>query len=432
LLRVPTQETQLAYYTGVISDNLISEITQTAERLRGCRIIHVNATPAGGGVAEILQSLVPLMCNVGIDAEWYVIEPDTAFFRVSKTLHHCLQGDGRNLSPEDVNTYLEYNRKTACAVTAMGLTADLWLIHDTQVLPLIHYLDSPPGVWVCHVDTTRPNETVREILRPYMHDYRMIVASMPEYLPAGNNSCRTVAFPPAIDPFIPKHRTLELCQAREVLARLGLDPNRPLVSQVSRFDRWKDPWGVIDAYLLARKEVPGLQLALVGAMTAGDDPDANEVLADVEQYAGSDPDIHLFSDPLVIGDPEVNAFQSGSDVIIQKSTREGFGLTVAEAMWKRTPVIGGNCGGIRLQIKNGETGFLVDDIPSCAKSIVTLLKDRKLARRIGEAGRESVRQNYLMPRLLRDYLHLVLNAMDGRAPTTYPHPRTTATIIGNN
>ncbi|HEY41145.1 MAG TPA: glycosyltransferase [Dehalococcoidia bacterium] len=432
MLRVPTKETELAYYTGVISDSLLSEITQTAERLRGCRIVHVNATPAGGGVAEILQSLVPLMCNVGIDAEWYVIEPDADFFRVSKTLHHCLQGDGRNLSPEDIEIYLEHNRKSACTAKAMGLAADLWLIHDAQVLPLIRYLNSSPGVWVCHVDTTRPNETVREILHPYMCDYRMLVASMPEYLPAGNNSCRTVVFPPAIDPFIPKHRPLDFCQARKVLARLGLDPDRPIVSQVSRFDRWKDPWGVIDAYHIARKEITGLQLALVGAMTAGDDPDACEVLADVQQYSGSDPDIHLFSDPFVIGDLEVNAFQSGSDVIIQKSTREGFGLTVAEAMWKRTPVIGGNCGGIRLQIRNGETGFLVDDTPSCAQTMVTLLQDRKLARKIGEAGRESVRQNYLMPRLLRDYLHLVLNAVDGRGPAAHPQPETTATVFSNN
>jgi len=417
LLKVLTKERELTRYVDVVSDSLLSDIALTAEKLRGCRMVHVNATPAGGGVAEILQSLVPLMRDVGIDAEWYVIEPDATFFRVSKNLHHCLQGNGHNLSPEDIEIYLEHNRKSACASKSMELTADLWIIHDAQVLPLLRYMDSALGIWVCHVDTTRPDETVCGLLRPYMRDYSMILASMPEYLPEGSNSDRTVVFPPAIDPFIPKHDALEFHQAREVLAMLGIDPERPLVSQVSRFDHWKDPWGVIDAYRLAREEIPELQLALVGAMTAGDDPDACEVLLDIEKYAGADPDIHLFSDPLIIRDLQVNSFQSGSDVIIQKSTREGFGLTVAEAMWKRTPVIGGNCGGIRFQISDGNTGFLVDDIPTCAQRIVTLLKDNELAKMIGEAGRESVKRSYLMPRLLRDYLYLALKVLDGNGPT---------------
>ncbi|MFQ6122784.1 MAG: glycosyltransferase, partial [Dehalococcoidales bacterium] len=205
-------------------------------------------------------------------------------------------------------------------------------------------------------------------------------------------------------------------EARAKLARLGIDPARSLVSQISRFDYWKDPWGVIDAYRLARKEIPGLQLALVGAMTANDDADAIEVFTSVREHAADDADIHLFSDPLVISSIEVNAFQSGSDIIIQKSIREGFGLTVAEAMWKGTPVVGGDCGGIRLQIRDGETGFLVSDVSSCADRIVTLLGDPLLSQRIGEAGRESVRRNYLMPRLLRDYLRLILTLVDTKEP----------------
>jgi trehalose synthase len=413
LFKVLTEEKELIRYAGIVSDNLLSEITRSAGKLRGLRIVHVNATPVGGGVAEILKSMVPLMRNVGIDAEWYAIEPDDAFFRVSKTLHNCLQGDGSNLSPDDWDIYLKHNEKAANSLVTKGLTADMWMIHDAQVLPLLHYLNSPLGVWVCHVDTTKPNEIVKGLLHPYMNDYRMIVASMPEYRPNGNNPARTAVFPPAIDPLIPKHKPLDFYEARKALAALGIDPERPIISQVSRFDRWKDPWGVIDAYKLARQEIPGLQLAMVGAMTAKDDAEAQEVLDNVCEYAGSDPDIHIFSDPLLICDPEVNAFQSGSDIILQKSTREGFGLTVTEAMWKARPVIGGDCGGIRHQIDNGRNGFLVDDATSCARSIVTLLKDQALARRLGKAGRESVRRNYLMPRLLRDYMHLALRVVNG-------------------
>ena len=431
MLKVPIQEVQLAQYSGFFPDGLISSIISTAEKLRGMRIVHVNATPVGGGVAEILQSLVPLMRSVGIDAEWYAIEPNDSFFRVGKTLHHCLQGDGESLSYDDIDLYLGHNEKAAHTAAALGLTADLWLIHDAQVLPLLHYLGSPPGVWVCHVDATRPNGTVMELLRSYMNDYKIIVASMPEYLPEEKSADRVFVSPPAIDPLIPKHRPLDFDKAREVLAGLGIDPGRPLVTQVSRFDRWKDPWGVIHAYRLARKEVPTLQLALVGAMTADDDYEALDVLSSVQQYAGEDPDIHLFSDPLVIGDLEVNAFQSGSDIIIQKSIREGFGLTVAEAMWKGTPVIGGDCGGIRLQIHDGETGLLVNDIASCARSIVTLINDRALARSMGEAGRESVRKSYLMPRLLRDYLQVVKSAMNGNGSSFHSERQFNAPFMDN-
>ncbi len=428
MFKVLTEEKELIRYAGIVSDNLLSEITRSAGKLRGLRMVHVNATPAGGGVAEILKSMVPLMRNVGIDAEWYAIEPDNAFFRVSKTLHNCLQGDCSNLSPDDWDIYQKHNEKAANSLLTKGFTADLWMIHDAQVLPLLHYMNSPLGVWVCHVDTTKPNETVKGVLHPYMDDYRMIVASMPEYLPNGNKPGRTVVLPPAIDPLIPKHKPLDYYEARKALAALSIDPERPIISQVSRFDRWKDPWGVIDAYRLAKQEIPGLQLAMVGAMTAKDDAEATEVLDSVCEYAGDDPDIHIFSDPMLICDPEVNAFQSGSDIILQKSTREGFGLTVAEAMWKARPVIGGDCGGIKHQIDNGKNGFLVNDAASCAQSIVALLKDQALARRLGKAGHESVRRQYLMPRLLRDYLHLASKVVNGNGhcSTHSPGPATSS------
>jgi trehalose synthase len=410
--RVSTPKKELDSYAGIISEQLLSEVSQLAEKLRGLHVVHINATPCGGGVAEILKSLTPLMCDVGIDARWYAMSPDEPFFRVSKMLHHCLQGDNSVPSAADMSLYLANNEKAAHTLASMGVTADLWLFHDVQVLPILSHMNSFLGVWVCHVDTTKPNEMARQMLFPYMSRYRTIVASMPEYFPNGANPNDVVVFPPAIDPLQPKHTAMSFGEARRILASLGMDPARPIISQVSRFDHWKDPWGVVDAYRLAREEIPGLQLALVGAMTAKDDYDARKVLASIKRYAGRDPDIYIFSDPLVIGDLEVNAFQSGSDIILQKSTREGFGLTVAEAMWKGRPVIGGNCGGIKHQIHHGVTGFLVDDISSCARRIVTLLEDRTLASLMGNQARESVRKNYLMPRLLRDYLQLASAMLD--------------------
>jgi trehalose synthase len=300
----------------------------------------------------------------------------------------------------------------------MGVGSDIFIIHDAQVLPFIPCLGTDcPSIWVCHVDTTKPNDWVRQTLLPYTHDYQRILFSMPEYHLEGLNPAKVSVFPPAIDPLTIKNMPFTKQEAREKLIKLSIDPARPLVSQVSRFDRWKDPWGVIDAYRLARGKIPGLQLALVGAMNANDDPDAVEVFKSVQKYAANDTDIHLFSDPVVITSIEVNAFQSGSDVIVQKSTREGFGLTVAEAMWKRTPVIGGNCGGIRLQIQDGETGFLVSDVPSCTEKIVTLLEHHELAERMGETGRESVRNGYLVPRLLKDYLKLMQNLVSSGEPS---------------
>jgi trehalose synthase len=413
--KVPTAEVKLGNYFNIVPDDLLAEITRIAESIKGLRVVHVNATPVGGGVAEILKSLVPLMRSAGIEAEWYTIEPDQSFFRVSKALHHSLQGSCAELSREDIELYLAHNQSTAKALDGMGVSADLWLCHDVQVLPLFHYVrNGAPGVWICHVDTTEPDRAVTEILSPYINEYHSMIISVPDYHLNGYNPARILVFSPAIDPLSPKNVALPGYRARELLAGLGISPLKPLVSQISRFDRWKDPWGVVDAYRLAKQEISGLQLALVGVMTARDDPDALEVFNSVQQYAGDDPDIHLFANPLVVGDLEVNAFQSGSEVVVQKSTREGFGLTVAEAMWKGTPVVGGDCGGIRLQICDGKTGFLVGDSSSCAQKIVTLLKDSALSGEIGKAGRESVRENYLMPRLLRDYLRLALSLIDGK------------------
>jgi trehalose synthase len=410
--RVSTRSAGLDGYQGIAAASLLAEVTEAAAKLRGLRVVHVNATAEGGGVAEILKSLVPLMRGVGIDAAWYALSPDTSFFSVSKTLHHCLQGGTCVPSAVDFSLYHSHNEQAVACLKSRGVTADLWFIHDVQVLPMLSFMNSDIGVWICHVDTTQPNEEVRGMLFPYMTGYRRIIASMPEYFPNGNNPTEVVVIPPAIDPLQPKHRAMAYSEARLIMAELGLNTARPIISQVSRFDKWKDPWGVADAYRLAKQEMPELQLAFVGAMTAKDDFDASEILENLQEYCGDDADIHIFADPDRIGDREVNAFQSGSDIVLQKSVREGFGLTVAEAMWKERPLIGGNCGGIRHQISDGENGFLVNGPADCAARIVTLLNNPSLAERMGKAGKESVRNKYLMPRLLRDYLRLAADLVN--------------------
>jgi trehalose synthase len=411
--RVAVQPIALEAYRDIVPDAMLADIATLGRALRGLCLVHVNATPAGGGVAEILKSLVGLMQGIGLDARWYVLEADPAFYQITKKLHHALQGGQEALSEDDMARYLAHMAREAASLEAATAGVDLWIVHDPQPLPIRHHLHSvAPAVWVCHVDTTQPDVGGRQFLLPYIRDYQRLVFSLPEYVFDGLDPTTVAVIPPAIDPLLPKNKVVPVEQAKAVLARLGIDPGRPLVTQVSRFDRWKDPWGVVEAYRLARRKIPELQLALVGVMTARDDPEALEVFQSVQSYIGDDPNIHVFTDPRSIGDLEVNAFQRGSEVILQKSLREGFGLTVAEAMWKGTPVIGGDCGGIRLQIRDGETGFLVPDVFTCAARIVELITNPTLARRLGEAGRASVQQHYLLPRLLLDYLeltaHLVL------------------------
>jgi len=406
----------LESYDSLIEADARHEILSGAQPLKGLRVVHVNATPKGGGVAEILRSLVPMMRGLGIDASWWVLEADEAFFTVTKRLHNGLQGKMTLLRREDVECYWLHNERAASAIELAFGSPDILVVHDPQVMAVPAFLhNGTRTVWHCHLDLTAPTEDVQSRLLPLTQFYARCLVSMPEYAAAGLPLERTVAFPPAIDPFAAKNRHLPLEEARARVVGLGIDCRRPLVTQVSRFDPWKDPWGVVDAYRLARRRVPGLQLALVGALTAVDDPEGAEVWRSVSSYAGDEPDIHIYPQPEVGGnDTTVNAFQTASNVVIQKSIREGFGLTVTEAMWKGTPVIGGDCGGIRLQIEDGVNGYLVSNAVECAERIVDLLDDPHRARVMGAAARENVRRRFLMSRLLLDYLRLFQQIVDGQ------------------
>jgi trehalose synthase len=409
LTPVTVQPRSLTSYRRVLTSDLIQRIRTLSAPLKGLRVIHVNATANGGGVAEILAAIIPLLRDLGIDAQWYVLPPDDAFFNVTKRLHNWMQGKDGQLSRRDRETYLAYSEQVSRDMRSASdeLAADLWVIHDPQPLALQGFVPlAAPAIWRCHIDCSAPNGGVCEFLLPWMRKYDHVLFSLPAFCLDGLSRDRVGLEFPAIDPLAEKNRRLPKQHARTILAGLGIDPERPLVSQVSRFDPWKNPWEAVDSYRLAKKQIPGLQLAMVGVFAASDDPEGPRIYRSVRRYARGDPDIHFFTDPATVGAREINAFQTASAAILQRSTREGFGLTVTEAMWKATPVIGAPVGGIAVQIQDGETGFLATNAESCAQRVIDVVRKPGIARTIGEAARESVRQRFLMPRLLADELEL--------------------------
>lgn len=407
-------------YREIASEAQLDLARDLAAGLRGMRVIHVNSTADGGGVAEILRSMVPLMRDMGLDTHWMVMPGHQAFFEITKKMHNLMQGAEGQLSAEEMSSYLAQSWRVSQEIQKQGISADIWVMHDPQSLPLAAFLPGQAAMWVCHIDTTQPNQGTAAALRPWLEAYPLVVFSLPQYVLPGLEPNTTRIAPPAIDALLQKNRRPDLDTAYSVIARLGIDPRRPLISQVARFDPWKDPWGVIDAYRMVKKERPDVQLALLGVIAAQDDPEAYSIFETVVQHAGDDPDIHLFTDGQQVGEAEVAAVQTAADVIVQKSLREGFGLSVTEALWKGTPVIGGNCGGIRIQITDGQTGFLVDTVEQCAQRVLSLLNDKALAQEMGKAGKEWVRDRFLTPRLMNDYLGYFHELV--RAPQTAPSP----------
>jgi trehalose synthase len=394
---------QLADYASIVGRPLIEEILQRAERLRDKRILHVSATAFGGGVSEILYTLVPLMVDVGLGAEWHVIYGREEFFNATKVMHNALQGSPQDLTEEQWDTWLEYNKINA---HEMSEGWDVCIVHDPQPAALASQVGDKARSWVwrCHIDLSTPNSATLNRLLPHLEPYPAAVFHMPQYVPPGMQG-RAHIVPPAIDPLAPKNMAFSPEDAVYVCEQFGIDVDRPLLTQVSRFDPWKDPLGVIDAYRIVKEQMPEVQLALVGSM-ATDDPEGWDFFNATVAHADADPDIHILNNLNNVGAIEVNAFQSHSDVVIQKSTREGFGLTVTEAIWKARPFIGGDVGGIPLQVANGETGYLVSSVEECARRALEILQDPALGKRLGRAGKEHARRRFLMPRLLRDWLEL--------------------------
>ncbi len=414
---VSTLPRQLSAYEGIASESMLAEIRRLASAFKGLKVVHINATPDGGGVAEILASLVPLSRDLGLHAQWFTLPPDGPFFAATKQIHNWLQGQPGDFTVAHRRTYRNYLESLARRMR--GMEADIWVIHDPQPLPLRSMVPlKGRAIWRCHIDCSTPNMSVQNRLLPWVRAYDQTLFSMRAYTLPGLVPDRVGIQQPCIDPLTPKNRRVPRQQAERIIAQLGIDPKRPLVTQISRFDRWKNPWQAVDAYRLAKRSVPHLQLALVGVFSAKDDPEAPQVYRAVRDYVGADADVHLFTDPDLIGAMEVNALQSESEVILQRSTREGFGLTVTEAMWKGRPVIATPVGGIPGQIDHARTGFLVESAAECAEHIVELLGNPRLARQIGAAAHRSVRARFLLPRLMLDELREYGDLLRGRAGRT--------------
>jgi trehalose synthase len=394
----------LADYTTIASRGLMEQIRALAEPLAGKRVLHLSATAFGGGVAEILYTLVPLMRDAGLETEWRVIYGQEEFFDVTKAIHNALQGNPRGLSDDEQETYRRYNRENA---EALKDEFDFVIVHDAQPGAMIENAREAGRRWIwrCHIDLSTPNRDVLDFLVPWLTSYDATIFHRQAYVPSASSLPPAYIWPPAIDPLAPKNMALSPEDAAYIVDQFGIDVDRPLVSQISRFDPWKDPVGVIDAWRLLRAKHPSTQLALVGSM-AHDDPEGWDYYNQTVAAADGDPDIFILSNLNNVGSVEVNAFQVHSAALIQKSIREGFGLTVTEGLWKARPMVAGRAGGIVDQIQDGETGYLVDSVAECAEALEKIMKDPAEARGMALRGKEYVRRHFLSPRLLRDWLAL--------------------------
>jgi trehalose synthase len=398
-------------YARPAGPEVIDHLRQVARPLAGAKVVHVNSTATGGGVAEILRRLVPLMRELGIEASWELIEGDAEFFATTKTFHNALQGNKVDASRRALENYERINRANAARLRPALEAADFVFIHDPQPAALLRYQQGERHghwIWRCHIDVSRPHRPIWKYLREFVRAYDASVFSLaafaqplphPQYL-----------IHPSIDPISEKNVLLPAREVESVLDRFGLDRARPILLQVSRFDRFKDPVGVIRAYQLVKPHAP-VQLVLAGG-TASDDPEGEDVLAEARDAAAGDPDIHIL---LLPSDAhrDINALQRGATLVLQKSLREGFGLTVTEALWKGRPVIGGDTGGITLQVVDRHTGFLVSTPEGAAFRIRYLLSRPDLIAEMGRKGRKLVRENFLLTRHLREYMTLMLSLRHG-------------------
>ncbi|MDI6753700.1 MAG: glycosyltransferase [Thermodesulfobacteriota bacterium] len=387
---------QLEDYEKLIGGEAVERIRKKARPLQGLHLVNVNSTYYGGGVAELLSSLSLLMNSVGIKTGWGVIQGAPDFFSITKKMHNALQGEEINLSNRKREIYEEVIWENA--VRNHLENHNMVIIHDPQPLPMIkHYKKNGPWIWRCHIDLTNPNKELWNYLVPTVEKYDAVIFSLKEY--AQNIKTPQLFFMPAIDPFKIKTREMSEEEIKERLDHYGIPTDLPLVVQISRFDRWKDPQGVIEAFKLARKEVD-CTLVLLGNV-ATDDPEGSDLFESLLDCREERIIILSHQDSAL-----VNALQRRAAVVVQKSIREGFGLTVTEAMWKGTPVIGGNIGGIRYQIEDGVNGFLVSSVEETAGRIVRLIKDQKLREEMGRKAKETVRKKFLLNRYLEEYLDL--------------------------
>ena len=401
---VETESKSLKDYIEIIGKEEVETVKKLAIPLKGKRVVHINATSFGGGVAEILATLVPLMKDVGLEAEWQVIKGSDDFFNVTKAIHNGLQGMD---VPFTENMKEIFFKNSQLNEKLFEGEYDFVVIHDPQPVGILKYRKEKVGKWIWrfHIDPTNAQGKIWQFIKPFIEKYDAAIFTLKEYVKDDLKMEKIAIIPPAIDPLSPKNLDLSQEEIKDIVTKYKVDPNRPIITQVSRFDPWKDPLGVIDMYRIVKREIREVQLVLIASM-AHDDPEGWKYYEKTARHAGEDYDIHLLSNLNGVGNLEVNAFQRASDVIIQKSIREGFGLVITEALWKGKPVVAANVGGIPLQVDNRRTGYLVGDIAECAERVIYLLKNPEIANKMGVSGKEYVRKNFLVTRLLKDYLRL--------------------------
>jgi trehalose synthase len=403
-------ESLLEQYSKIVGNEVIDHLRQLSNPLKGMKILHVNSTKEGGGVAEILNRLIPLKRELGIDAEWEIITGEKDFYQCTKKMHNSLQGNRDDISADLLATYEKTNAANHERLREKLENADVVFIHDPQPAALLRFCNDRRGKWVwrCHIDVSRPYRPVWKYLHEYIKDYDASIWSLSAF--AQPLSHPLYLIPPSIDPLSEKNRELSEKEIAGFFKEWGIKRNTPVLTQVSRFDRFKDPIGVIQSYRLIKKYIP-VQLVLAGG-GASDDPEGKEVLGEVKAYAGNDPGIHILELP-----PDahraINALQRGSDIVLQKSLKEGFGLTVTEALWKGKPVIGGDTGGIKLQVIDHFSGFRVNTPEGASMRIRYLLKHPEIKQAMGINARQFVLDNYLITRQLREYLTLVVGLTFG-------------------
>jgi trehalose synthase len=390
-------------YVPIVGETEISELRLIAEKLKGSRILNINSTAVGGGVAEILNRMIPLLKDMGIDVGWEVIKGGEQFFAVTKKFHNALHGKQESFTDEEYRIYLD---TVAGNVPQLSLDSDIVFVHDPQPAALINERTKHKNRWVwrCHIDLSQKNPSLWNFLKPMIEQYDASVFSAPAF--AQELSNRQILISPSIDPLSDKNKELPDETIRNIMEQFQIDVRRPIVTQVSRFDYLKDPVGVVEVYRLVKPYVD-CQLVLAGG-SADDDPEGAKVLAEVREKAGNDPDIHILCLPPT-SHIEINALQRASTVILQKSFKEGFGLTVSEGLWKGKPVIAGSVGGIPLQISHKYSGILTRSIEGTAYWLKQLLQSPAFAKKLGDNGKEHVRNNFLLTRHLKDYMLLFLS-----------------------
>jgi trehalose synthase len=399
---------ELMDYAPIVGEELISKLYSLSDEIRGTVVQNINSTSEGGGVAEILSRIVPLLKQIGIDATWDVLKGDSPFFSITKKFHNALQGMNADITAEDLAHFLAVNQENAEEIDLYG---DIIFIHDPQPIALIEKEGAKirkRWIWRCHIDLTEPQREIMDFLRRYIERYDCIVISSPQYARKDIN-VKNAIIPPSIDPLSDKNRDLPQATIDSVLERFGIDKTRPVVTQVSRFDRFKNPWGVVEIYKKVKK-YNDLQLVLAGG-GANDDPEGPDILKQLKGAVKSDPDIHIIDLP-PYSDIDINALQRASTVILQNSSREGFGLTVTEALWKARPVIASAVGGIPLQISHEHSGILTHSVEEAECYLRKLLNEPQFAMRLGMNGREYVRKNFLITRHIRDCL-LLFKSLNG-------------------